>query len=472
MPEFMDQDRIYLDLDNDRIEWMYYNPDSVSEGQFVTNVFDEDLLKEAIERMTDAEDAFDFIGSSCTQYLSDKGTDFYGEAWKRMETEEPFAIGCTLTTLDQLRLAYTAKDFINEYCMDEFGSPADFSDMRKIGIGYTTITDAEHPIQAYANLVDHRIEIYLHDQLIQYRQYESLRDITFNGLPNLDFSELISVPDWVIAEFERNESLEDLAVRLTFFMKEHDPYGYADCMEIGETDADMVAKMKYELRDVDAIPPTIREMETMIREGKLSGADRTRCYGMMTDLYHLYAADKHVPVYDRETDILYATFDALGLEGFEISFDEEGICMTKDGDRLRNRDIYQYLSEAIMTDDVCQAFRDKNFEAYTDFVDLAAHYDVRVGVRDSMTPVGRLDFLGSDGTVGDSAEYPDEASFVKAIKEEMHYGVPLIVVLYRDSDGHTISPDFLKELDTMPKGLTVEDAPQPQTKNHERSDAR
>ena len=45
MPEFMDQDRIYLDLDNDRIEWMYYNPDSVSEGQFVTNVFDEDLLK-------------------------------------------------------------------------------------------------------------------------------------------------------------------------------------------------------------------------------------------------------------------------------------------------------------------------------------------------------------------------------------------------------------------------------------------
>ena len=61
IPEFLDQDRFYLDLENDKIEWMYYNPDSVSEGQFVTNVFDLDLLEEAMERMVDPEDAFDYI---------------------------------------------------------------------------------------------------------------------------------------------------------------------------------------------------------------------------------------------------------------------------------------------------------------------------------------------------------------------------------------------------------------------------
>ena len=44
---------------------------------------------------------------------------------------------------------------------------------------------------------------------------------------------------------------------------------------------------------------------------------------MMTDLHHIYAEQKHVPVYDRETDILYAAFDAMGLEGFEIHFDED-----------------------------------------------------------------------------------------------------------------------------------------------------
>ena len=87
IPEFLDQDRFYLDLENDKIEWMYYNPDSVSEGQFVNNVFDLDLLEEAMDGMVDPEDAFDFIGSGCLQYLSDRGTDFFGEAWKRMETE-------------------------------------------------------------------------------------------------------------------------------------------------------------------------------------------------------------------------------------------------------------------------------------------------------------------------------------------------------------------------------------------------
>lgn len=474
MPEFMDQDRIYLNLDTDRIEWMYYNPDSVSEGQFVTNVFDRDLLEEAMENGMDADEIFDYIGSSCRQYLSDKGTDFFGEAWKRMETEEPFAIGCTLTALDELRLAYKAKDLINEYCMDEFGSAADFSDLRAIGIGYTTITDAEHHVQAYANLLDHRIEIYLYDQLVEYRQYESLRDMTFNGLPGLDFDDLINVPDWVIAEFERSEQLEDLAIRLTFFMKEHDPYGYADVMEVGETDADMVAQMKSELRDVDLLMPTIKEMETIIREGNLSGAEKAKCYDMMTDLYHLFAEQMFVPVYDRETDILYTAFGALGLKGFEISFDEEGICMTKDGETLRNRDIYQYLSEFVMTTDVCRAFRESNFTAYTDFKDLAAHYDVRVGteLHEPIPPVGRLDFLSSKGVVGESVEFTDEYRFVNAVKAELDAGVPLIIVLYRDNEGKTISQDFLKDLDTLPKGFVIEDAPQTHVKPHERSDAR
>ena len=474
MPEFMDQDRIYLDLDNDRIEWMYYNPDSVSEGQFVTNVFDRDLLEEALEGMVDAEDAFDYIGTNCRQYLADKGTEFYGEAWKRMETAEPFAIGCTLTTLDELRLAYRAKDLIDEYCIEEFGSPADYEDLRAIGIGYTTITDAEHGVQAYANLLDHRIEIYLNDQLAEYRQYESLRDMTFNGLPNLDFMDLIAIPDWVIADYERKELIDDLAIRLVFYMKEYDPYGYADCMEVGETDADMVAKMKAELGDVDAIPPTIREIETMVREGDLSEVEKTKCYAMMTDLHHIYAEQKHVPVYDRETDILYTAFDAMGLEGFEIHFDEDGICLTRDGDTIRNRDIYQYLSEFIMTPDVCRAFRDKNFEGYTDFVDLAAHYDVRVGAKldKPVPPVGRIDFLSSKGVVGDSVEVTEEYRFVNMVRSELDAGVPIIVVLYRGEDGKTISQDFLKDLDTLPKGFVIEDAPQPHSKPHERSDAR
>ena len=37
--EFLNQDRFFLDLDNGVVEWMYYNPDAVSGGQFVVNLF-------------------------------------------------------------------------------------------------------------------------------------------------------------------------------------------------------------------------------------------------------------------------------------------------------------------------------------------------------------------------------------------------------------------------------------------------
>ena len=87
-------------------------------------------------------------------------------------------------------------------------------------------------------------------------------------------------------------------------------------------------------------------------------------------------------------------------------------------------------------------------------------------------PVARIDFLSSNGIVGDSMEYHSESAFLKALKEELYYGVPLTVVLYRDDTGKTISRKFLEEMDTMPKGLTVEDAPQSGKKLAERSDAR
>lgn len=473
MPEFLDQDRFYLDLENDKIEWMYYNPDSVSEGQFVNNVFDLDLLEEAMDGMTDPEDAFDYIGSGCRQYLSDRGTDFFGEAWKRMETEEPFAIGCSLTTLENIRLAYRAKELINQYCREEFGTNADFRNLREIGVGYTTITDDEHDIQAYVNLLENRIEVHLNWSLAQYHQYDSLVDMVKNGLPELSFDDLIYLPEWLIDQHVKQAELEDLAIRLTFFMKDHDPYGYADAMEVGETDADMVAKMKAEIRDESLIPPTIAEIENIVKEGDLSDADKAKCYDMMTDLYHLFAEEMFVPVYDRETDILYTALDELGMEGYELSFDSEGICMSKDVEEWHNDDIYRYLANTISVDS-CRAFRDKSFMDYTDFCDLAEHYDVHIRDKLKLPPVARLDFLSGSGVVGDSVEYRDEEAFLKSVKEILGCGVPVVITLYRDDEGKTISRSFLEDLDTMPKGLKEEDVPvvQPIKKPAERSGAR
>lgn len=88
-----------------------------------------------------------------------------------------------------------AKEFINDFCEAEYGSPADFSDLEKVGIAYTTVTDEEIPIQVNADLVHYRMKRYLDGQFLERRQYESLDELIQNELAELDFDDLISVSD-------------------------------------------------------------------------------------------------------------------------------------------------------------------------------------------------------------------------------------------------------------------------------------
>ena len=81
---------------------------------------------------------------------------------------------------------------------------------------------------------------------------------------------------------------------------------------------------------------------------------------------------------------------------------------------------------------------------------------------DTPLPVGRIDFLGTNGSVGESVEYTGAEEFVAAIKEENHVGAPMRIVLYRDGQGQTIPQDFLAELDPPPQGFQVIDMAQAQ----------
>ena len=76
---------------------------------------------------------------------------------------------------------------------------------------------------------------------------------------------------------------------------------------------------------------------------------------------------------------------------------------------------------------------------------------------DTPIPVGRIDFLGNNGKVGESIEYRSEAEFLSAIREENHVGAPMSIVLYRSGNGETISTAFLQELDPPPNGFSIED---------------
>ena len=88
-----------------------------------------------------------------------------------------------------------AKNLIRDFCLEEYDSEPDFSDLSKIAIAYTHATDEEIPIQVNVDLVGYRVERYLGDILVDERQYESLEDLTETELEALDFSELVSVTD-------------------------------------------------------------------------------------------------------------------------------------------------------------------------------------------------------------------------------------------------------------------------------------
>ena len=88
-----------------------------------------------------------------------------------------------------------AKNLIRDFCLKEYDSEPDFSNLSKIGIAYTNATDEEIPIQVSVDLVGYRVERYLGEVVIDERQYESLEDLTETELEALDFSELVSVTD-------------------------------------------------------------------------------------------------------------------------------------------------------------------------------------------------------------------------------------------------------------------------------------
>ena len=74
-------------------------------------------------------------------------------------------------------------------------------------------------------------------------------------------------------------------------------------------------------------------------------------------------------------------------------------------------------------------------------------------------PVGRIDYLHTDGTVRESIEYTSPYQFASDIREETYYGVPFKVVFYKDKEGNTISREFAEHLDPPPQAIEIIDSP-------------
>ena len=93
-----------------------------------------------------------------------------------------------------------AKELINRFTLDEYDEPADFNDLSKIDILYTTITDDDISVQVCIDLEHNSLSRFLGNRLVEKREYDSLHSLVKGELLNLDFADLSFFDDDVVEE--------------------------------------------------------------------------------------------------------------------------------------------------------------------------------------------------------------------------------------------------------------------------------
>lgn len=246
LPDFntLEKTLYFQESEVESITYMYYNPDAYSGGQFVITEVSYKQIAEANKKYgDDFSGFFDFLDTTGEQRLIDIGSESFRTAVKKFYSGTEFAEGLnadiqhklvelavvpeikspdnqidfatyTHSTIDNIVrdsvLAY-AKQLINLYCNDEFDSEADFSDLKKVGVAYTTTEDSKHTVEAVVNLVDYRLETYVDDKLFKEETYADLKDMIDNCLHSLSFDDLVYLSDEELAPFyEEHDELDDI----------------------------------------------------------------------------------------------------------------------------------------------------------------------------------------------------------------------------------------------------------------------
>ena len=94
-------DAFFLDDESQTVTWMYYNPDSNSGGQYVTNTLSYDDVIEAARQYEGAGDFFNYLGGIAKQELADVGTEWFAQAEEQFK-ETPDFTDCTKATMESV----------------------------------------------------------------------------------------------------------------------------------------------------------------------------------------------------------------------------------------------------------------------------------------------------------------------------------------------------------------------------------
>lgn len=107
--------------------------------------------------------------------------------------------------LDREYFLNEAKTRINEYSQRELHDDADFSDLWKVPLAYTTHEDTEVEVSAYADLEDKRIVTMYGDKVAAEQSFKNSDDM-ISALGNLDFSELTAISEETVQQLTPEEN--------------------------------------------------------------------------------------------------------------------------------------------------------------------------------------------------------------------------------------------------------------------------
>lgn len=88
-----------------------------------------------------------------------------------------------------------AINYINDFCVDEYGSEMDSSDLSNISLAYTTDEDTDIEIQVTADLEHFQMRYAYGDTIVRTEQYESLEEMNQNVLSVLNFNDLVTLSE-------------------------------------------------------------------------------------------------------------------------------------------------------------------------------------------------------------------------------------------------------------------------------------
>lgn len=125
--------------------------------------------------------------------------------------------GNTLTEAVQSAEAHTAEDsdlktakqLINDYCIEEFDTMADFSDLSDVGLAYSTTEDDEHEIQVSADLNTYCINYAVDGETVHSVSFDSLHELN-DHFASLYFDAMISDAEYHYYELHPNEKKENV----------------------------------------------------------------------------------------------------------------------------------------------------------------------------------------------------------------------------------------------------------------------